>query len=224
MAKEYVIGLRDDENILELIVGWLYNSVTMLKATELDILNGWIWTVCEFSLNTAVSIWLYLQRVGWEGRYWWGESKSDGERSREAFWNGHWHLAYGWELHHAEIENGVGGGDPGRGKSLSKVQEARVLDKVQGEAQRKEWLLEERLKGKLAHMEEGPECQTTGCGFSRCKKKPWNFPQLPIFKILASLCTKRMHYEGFSSSHRAPLLTCRAVKFPLELGARRQKG
>lgn len=40
MAKEYVIGLRDDENILELIVGWLYNSVTMLKATELDILNG----------------------------------------------------------------------------------------------------------------------------------------------------------------------------------------
>lgn len=40
MAKAYGIGLRDDENILEFSVGWLYNSVTMLKATELDTLNG----------------------------------------------------------------------------------------------------------------------------------------------------------------------------------------
>lgn len=40
VAKAYGIGLRDDENILEFSVGWLYNSVTMLKATELDILNG----------------------------------------------------------------------------------------------------------------------------------------------------------------------------------------
>lgn len=36
MAREYGIGLWDDENILELIVGWLYNSVIMLKAIELQ--------------------------------------------------------------------------------------------------------------------------------------------------------------------------------------------
>lgn len=63
--------------------------------------------VCELYLNIAVSIWLCLE-IGWEGKGWWGESKSDGERSREAFWNGHWHLEYGWESHHAEIENSLG--------------------------------------------------------------------------------------------------------------------
>lgn len=34
-------------------------------------------------------------------------------------------------------KTGWGGGDPGRSNSLSKVQEARVLDKVQVEAKRK---------------------------------------------------------------------------------------
>ena len=66
---------------------------------------------------------------------------------------------------HAEIEDGVGEGDPGRSKSLSKVQEARVLDKVQVLAEGKEGGLEERLAGRLALMRESIERWATGCGF-----------------------------------------------------------
>lgn len=66
-AKEYGMGLWEDENIQELTVGWLCNSVTMLKAIELDILNGQICMVCELSLNTAVPIRLCLRGARWEG-------------------------------------------------------------------------------------------------------------------------------------------------------------
>lgn len=70
-AKEYGMGLWDDENIQELIVGWLCNSVTMLKAIKSDILNGQICMVCELYLNTAVPIRLFLQGARWEGSGCW---------------------------------------------------------------------------------------------------------------------------------------------------------
>lgn len=55
MAREYGIGLWDDENILELIVDWLYNSVIMLKGIELQHFK---WMHLSWYLN-YISVQLY---------------------------------------------------------------------------------------------------------------------------------------------------------------------
>lgn len=75
----------------------------------------------------------------------------------------------------AEIESGVGGGDPGRGNSLGKVQEARELDKVHVSAEGEEPRVEERLVGRASDtglwffptckrsLEIFPKCQPLKC-------------------------------------------------------------